>query len=70
MECINQNTFENHKILVEEIETDYFSFHLAVERAVPKLDLRPGSFRCLKRYVKYLFETIHLAIKRDKSDKS
>lgn len=51
MELINQKTFETHKILLEETETDYFSFHLAAERAVCNLAPRPG----LKRYLQYFF---------------
>lgn len=42
MELINQKTFENHKFLAEETETDYFSCHLAVERVVPNLDPWPS----------------------------
>lgn len=42
MDLINQNIFESHKILVEEIEKDYFTFHLVVERAFLNLDPKPG----------------------------
>lgn len=49
MGLINQNTFESHKILVEEIEKDYCIFHLVVERALPNLDPRPGVRKDEKR---------------------
>lgn len=50
-ELINQNTFENHKIPVEEIGTDYFPFHLRVERAVPSFDPRPGVWKICTIFV-------------------
>lgn len=42
VELINHNTSEKDKIYVEEIETDYFYFNLAVESPIHNLIPRPS----------------------------
>ena len=59
-----QNTLKKHnQILIEEIETDYFSFHPAAERPVPKFGPRPRLWKCSEAIQKR-------QIRRDKCDKS